>query len=223
MLAANEEFLKRVSEIREYVDFIRKLDTGEHRIVTGENDEAAYPHTAKEDLLRTSKASALLMLYNLMESSVTNAVEAIFDELERESVSFDICREEVRIVVLGNVKRHEPRKLLVGLNSLATDIIAKSFRKAETVSGNVDAKEIRRVARKYGFQEPTKRGERLLAVKTLRNDLAHGSKSFSEVGRTFTMEDILEITEEVVAYLTELIGNVAQYLSTKSYLNPVVE
>ena len=221
MLAANEEFLKRVSEITAYVDFIRKLDSGEHKIVANQSGFPAYQHTAKEDLLRTSKASALLMLYNLMESCVTNAVEAIFDELESESVSFDVCREEVRIVVLGNVNRHEPKKLVVGLNSLATDIVTKSFRKAETVSGNVDAREIRRIASKYGFQKPRKKGERLLAVKTLRNDLAHGSKSFTEVGRNFTMTDISEITDEVVAYLTELIANVAQYLSSKSYLSSV--
>ncbi len=222
MDAANEEFLKRVSEIRAYVDFIHKIDTEEFRIVAGESGEPAYTRIVREDLLRTSKASALLMLYNLMESSVTNAVEAIFDELERESVSFDICREEIRLVVLGNVNRHEPKKLLSELNSLATDIVVKSFRKVETVSGNVDAREIRRVAKKFGFQKPSKQGERLLAVKTHRNDLAHGSKSFTEVGRTFTMTDILEISDEVVAYLTELMANVAQYLTSKNYLRQVI-
>lgn len=222
MLATNEEFLKRVSEIRAYVDFIRNLDSGVHRIISGDDNDPAYPPAVRENLLRTSKASALLMLYNLMESSVTNAVEAIFDELENEAIPFDACRHEVRLVVLGNVSRYEPKNLLAELNSLATDIVVKSFRKTESVSGNVDAREIRRMARKYGFQEPRKKGERLLAVKTHRNDLAHGSKSFSEVGRTFTMRDILEITEEVVAYLTELIANVAQYLSSKNYLKPIV-
>jgi hypothetical protein len=219
MDTANEEFLKRVSEIRDYVDFIHKIDEEKYLIIAGESGMLAYTRTVREDLLRTSKASALLMLYNLMESSVTNAVEAIFDELERESVSFDICRDEVRLVVLGNVNRHKPSKLLADLNSLAVDIVVKSFRKAETVSGNVDAREIGRVAKKFGFQKPRKQGERLLSVKTQRNDLAHGSKSFTEVGRTFTMTDILEITDEVVAYLTELMANVAQYLSSKSYLS----
>ncbi len=78
------------------------------------------------------------MLYNLMESSVTNAIEAIFDELAAGPVSFDVCREEIRLIVLSNLQQHQPQKLLPELNMLATDIVIKTFRKSEIFSGNIE-------------------------------------------------------------------------------------
>jgi hypothetical protein len=74
------------------------------------------------------------------------------------------------------------------------------------------------VARRYGFPEPQSRGDRLLTVKTNRNDLAHGSKSFAEVGRTFTVQDIFDIKNDVVAYLTEMLNHVAEYLRGRGYV-----
>lgn len=211
------EFNERVDEIEAYLDFIRRVDAGEVLLAKAETRDPAYSSIAQQDLLRTFKASALLMLYNLMESSVTNAVEAIFDELEQQAIPFDQCREEIRIVVLGNIRRHEPQRLLSEIAILATDIITKTFRRETIVSGNVDAREIREVAKRYGFPEPQSRGDRLLTVKTNRNDLAHGGKSFAEVGRSFTVQDILDIKHDVVAYLTETLNHVADYLRARNY------
>ncbi len=213
-----QEFNERVKEIESYLDFIRRVDTCEMLLAKSATHDPAYTLVEQQDLLRTFKASALLMLYNLMESSVTNAVEAIFDELEQQAIPFDQCREEIRIVVLGNIRRHEPRKLSPEIAALATDIISKTFRRETIVSGNVDAREIREVAKRYGFPEPQSRGDRLLTVKTHRNDLAHGSKSFAEVGRSFAVEDIIEIKNDVVAYLRETLDHVAGYLHGRSYV-----
>lgn len=212
-----QEFNERVAEIEAYLDFIRRVDADEVLLIESENRGPAYSSVAQQDLLRTFKASALLMLYNLMESSVTNSVEAIFDELERQAIPFDQCREEIRLVVLGNVRRHEPQRLLSEIAALATDIITKTFRRETIVSGNVDAREIKKVAKRYGFPEPQSRGDRLLTVKTHRNDLAHGSKSFAEVGRSFTVQDILDIKSDVVVYLTETLTHVADYLRARNY------
>jgi hypothetical protein len=218
MQLVSQEFQERVAEIDTYLNFLRTVGDGSTHLVRASDNLPAYTANSQDDLLRTLKASALLMLYNLMESSVKNAVEAIFDELEKEMVPFDSCREEIRLVVLGNMKQHAPQKLLPHLNILATDVVTKTFRKAEVVAGNIDAREIKKVALQYGFLKPRGRGERLLSVKTHRNDLAHGNKSFSEVGRSFSVEDILQIKQEVVEYLGEMLENVTSYLDSKSYL-----
>lgn len=212
-----QEFRERVMEIEAYLDFIRSVDADETLLIKSPDQCPAYSSTQRQDLLKTFKASALLMLYNLMESSVTNAVEAIFDELEKQSVSFDQCREEIRLIVLGNIRQHQPEKLLSVITVLATDIVTKTFRHEVVVSGNVDARKIREVAKRYGFPSPQSRGDRLLTVKTTRNDLAHGSKSFAEVGRSFTVQDIIDIKQDVVAYLTEMLEHVADYLFEKNY------
>lgn len=213
-----QEYQERVAEIEGYLEFVRRMGDGSTLLSRASDNTPAYTAASQDDLLRTFKASALLMLYNLMESSVKNSVESIFDELEKQTVPFDGCREEIRLVVLGNMRQHSPPKLLPMLNVLATDVVTKTFRKAEIFAGNIDAREIKGVARQYGFSEPKSRGDRLLTVKTHRNDLAHGSKSFAEVGRSFSVEDILQIKQDVVEYLGEMLDNVATYLDEKRYL-----
>jgi hypothetical protein len=52
-----------------------------------------------------------------------------------------------------------------------------------------------------------------------RNDLAHGNKSFANVGRNVTIGDILQIKEEVVEYLRQILINIESYLDNQEYLH----
>lgn len=219
MTSVQQEFQDRVQEIEAYLGLIAGLDEGRTALVQKESGAAAYSSQAQDDLVRTSKASALLLLYNLMESTASNAVEAIYDEMANRDVAFDACRREVRLVVLANLKRHAPAKILPDLTQLTTDIISKAFQKDKLVSGNVDAEEIRGIADTYGFRHPAADGRDLLTVKSHRNDLAHGVKSFAEVGRTFSMQDVVRLKDQVITYLTALLESVAHYIAQQHYLS----
>ena len=59
---------------------------------------------------------------------------------------------------------------------------------------------------------------KLLTVKSNRNDLAHGLKSFAEVGRDFDLGRLEAIMAQVVAFLRSLLESVTTYISTKAYL-----
>jgi hypothetical protein len=52
-----------------------------------------------------------------------------------------------------------------------------------------------------------------------RNDLAHGNKSFADVGKEVTIEDILQIKDEVVEYLRQILINIENYLENQEYLH----
>lgn len=125
---------------------------------------------------------------------------------------------EIRHVVLNNLKQYNAKDILIDINVLATDVISRTFRKEKIFSGNVDARQIKKVANEYGFSPPSADGRDLLTVKASRNDLAHGSKSFSEVGRDYTMSTIIDIKEKVIAYLDSMLTNVADYINNKLYL-----
>lgn len=237
MIRVQEDFQNRVTEIEGYFDFISELDRKNTLLLETADKTSAYNSTAKANLLRTLRASAFLLLYNVMESTITNVVEAIFDELEAKSLSFDDCSSKVRAVVLDNLKAMGTKNSLPVLTCIATDIVSKTFKKNEIVSGNVDAREIRKLAKDYGFNHPkapqiqdhAKRrgylmmargslvGDALLTVKTHRNKLAHGSTSFADVGRDFTQDDIVRIKCEVIAYLDATLQNVADFLSSQGY------
>lgn len=75
----------------------------------------------------------------------------------------------------------------------------------------------------YGFSDrttakKTQNGSDLLRVKTNRNDLAHGFKSFEEVGKDATADDLLKIQKRVICYLREIWQNIETYLSNEDYL-----
>lgn len=97
-------------------------------------------------------------------------------------------------------------------------VLTETFRKEKAFAGNVDAAKIRDVAREYGFQKPRAKGDNLLTVKSNRNDLAHGDKAFADVGRDYDVARLTAIKSEVLVYLGEVLQNVSDYLTSRSYL-----
>ncbi len=215
------EFAERVAEIEAFLTFISQVELGNVRLMQGRQGQETLPAFSSNDqanLLRTFKASAFLLLYNLMESTATNAIDAIFDEFARQGTQFDACRSEIRRVILSNLKQHDINNILPQLTQLSMDVMTKTFLKDKVLSGNVDARKIRELADEYGFPHPAADGRDLLVVKTNRNDLAHGSKSFADVGRDYTVTDIIAMKDKIIIYLKAMLDNVADYILGKQYL-----
>ncbi|MGD1698484.1 MAE_28990/MAE_18760 family HEPN-like nuclease [Dapis sp. BLCC M229] len=59
----------------------------------------------------------------------------------------------------------------------------------------------------------------LLIVKTKRNDLAHGIKSFAEVGKQKEADELMKIQDKVVNYLRQILENIETYLDNQEYLD----
>jgi hypothetical protein len=212
-----EDFQIRRREVEMYFDFIEKVDSSEYAIRDKEG-KALFPQSERNEIIKTFKANGFLLLYNLMESTVKNAVEAIYDEMRDRNVHFDACRVEVRRIILANLRRRDVDKVLPDISTIAVDVIATTFRKQDVCSGTVDARAIRNAAKAYGFPPPSGKSDELLTVKSNRNDLAHGNKSFADVGRDYDVQRLQAIKREVIQYLVELIQNVDAYISNQSYL-----
>lgn len=213
------DFQARKREISRYIRFVDKISREKLAIVDAVSKETVYDPADQSELIKTLKANAFLLLYNLLESTLKNSIEAIFDELQGKGVDFDSCRDELRHVVLGNLKRRNIDDIVPDISRIATDLISATFKKDMLFSGNVDGRLVRNTAKEYGFHAPRRRSDELLVVKSNRNDLAHGNKTFSEVGREYDMRRIKRITKEVFDYLNELIDNVDTYLENEHYLH----
>ena len=83
-------------------------------------------------------------------------------------------------------------------------------------SGNLDAQEIRGLADKIGFPK-SPNGRNLVKIKEKRNRLAHGEHTFYDVGRDFSVRDIIELKNEVFEYLDDVVRNVGIYINNKSF------
>ena len=49
-------------------------------------------------------------------------------------------------------------------------------------------------------------------------DLAHGFRSFQEVGKNATADELLEIKKRVICYLKEILKNIDEYIIKQEYL-----
>lgn len=216
-----QDFDERSKEVSKYFILIKNLEQGSIKLAMGNN----YDKIKKIDnnRLETLRATGFLLLYNLVESTMRNGIERIFEELETQNISFDALKNEVKKIIIDNFKKnYSTDKLLNTINNISLDIISKTFDKQKLFSGNIDARKIKDTAKQYGFScktnaRKTQNGSDLLTVKTNRNDLAHGFKSFEEVGRDATADDLLEIKNRVIAYLRDILKNIETYLSNQDY------
>lgn len=218
------DFNTRALEVENYFIFLENLLMGKIKLIKSLEDGNQQIKTIDTELAKTLKANGFLLLYNLTESTMRNAIEAIFDELDGREISFDRLKPEIKKIILQNLKKRSPDEIYSLISKISTDIIMVSFNREELFSGNVDARSIRKVAKNYGFSSnteysKTKEGENLVKVKANRNDLAHGLKSFEEVGRDYTVEEIIRIKQEIIAYLDQILKNIQDYLNNQEYLD----
>ena len=217
------DFHTRAKEVNDYFIFLESLEKPTTKLAVLDTAGTYKMQSLDPELAKTLKANGFLLLYNLVESTMRNAIEAIFDELKNKAISFDQLKPKIKIIVLQNLKNRSPKKIYLTINQLSTDIITATFEREELFSGNVDARLIKEIADKYGFSDQTdfaktKNGQNLVVIKSNRNDLAHGIKSFEEVGGYQAIEELLEIKEEVIEYLTQILENIRDYLDNEEYL-----
>jgi MAE_28990/MAE_18760-like HEPN len=206
-----DDFDERARDVGDYLCFLRDLE--QEKILLNQDGVISKIDT---ELDKSLKATGFLLLYNLVESTMRNAIQSIFDEISNKGVFFDKLRIEIKKIILQNVKKNVQEcgvNDVVGkIENIFNDIIQSGFNQDELFSGNVDAKEIRRIAKQYGFSATTdldtRDGFDLLSIKEHRNDLAHGVMSFKEVGKNTSAENLVQISARVIKYLRQILENI---------------
>lgn len=219
-----QDFNDRSREVSKYFMFLKSLEQESTKLSMEGKGGIQKIKAIDPDLIKTLKASGFLLLYNLVEATMRNAIEAIFDELQSQGVSYDQIRPELKKIVLKNLKKRDPDKIFSSITAISIDIITAGFDKEDLFSGNLDGRKIKTTANEYGFSHRTdfiKTGDGidLLTIKSNRNDLAHGFKSFAEVGKDKTADELLEIKNKTIRYLRQILQNIEQYLSNQDYLD----
>ena len=222
-----QDFTERSKEVSKYFIVLKSLEQGTTQLSMRNKNGNLKIKEIDPELLKTLKASGFLLLYNLVESTMRNVIEAIFDQLKNADVSYDQIRPELKKAVLRNLKKRNPDKIFLSITSISVDIITAGFDKEDLFSGNIDARKIRDTAIEYGFSHSTDQlktgnGTDLLTIKATRNDLAHGIKSFTEVGRDKTADELLEIKNKTISYLRQIVKNIEIYLDNQEYLDSTI-
>lgn len=235
MVAAEETFNSRCREIERFFEMLRFMaDHKDSRICgnpTDATDESDF--IVGRELEKTLRASAYLMLYNLIEATMTNAIDAIHQQITNERVGFDELKETLKKIAIKGFRKavssETPSELLDATIPISSALIWLGFDKKDLFSGNLDGRLIKDKAKEYGFQladhdkTASRDGARLLNVKTKRNELAHGGISFEDCGHDTSVDELVAIFEEIKIFIKAVLDGISDYLLSKSYLHCMSE
>lgn len=225
MISVKQEFEKRVQEIEHYFMLLDSFfDKG--ALLYFPNKKTHRTKKVNPELEKVLKANCFLLLYNLIESSIKMSLTEIYDNISSKGVDYKDVIDEIKRIWIkerySNFKNLGEDNIFNLITCIDNDTIQLEFNSDKVISGNIDREKITEFATKIGFairvHYSAGTGEKLHQVKTRRNNLAHGNISFSECGREFTLEDLVNIKIQVIRYLRQILKNIEQFLTTEEYL-----
>lgn len=208
------DFSERRMQVLHYLEAIARAERGARR---GEHKAQAV---ARLNVLR---AGTFLILYNLIEASVRSLVESIHYEIVSKSVPFQTLKQSIRRDVVRNFKSRSDPDAQKDMTDVPVQLVAVALDldSGYPFSGNVDARKIRDVAEIYGFDivaDPAFRdGADLVTIKRARNDLAHGVKTYDEVGRDYTLGDLKDLSSRSLGYVEAVLRAVDRFLINEDF------
>jgi len=206
------EFASRRNHVKRYLAVVSKL----------ERQTRGASWRLFEDRLNILRAGSFLILYNLIESATRSAIEAIHDQIRVTGVPFRELRRTIRREVIKGFKKRGNPDIHQDMLDVPLELVTAALDVEDHFSGNIDSRRIRDMADIYGFSTDsdtslTHGGAELLTVKNIRNDLAHGLKTYEEIGRDYPIKRLLEISIRTGAYTAAILSNITQYLDAQEF------
>lgn len=220
---ARNEYLKRLHEVELYFDTLQLLDKGTCSIkcvdILG-NEEIKDVDSELSTIL---KANGFLLLYNLIEATIRNSIDAVLNSIHASSVTFGSLSDNLKKIWIkqeskGIISEKNHEKIMHIAKTILDNEILSFERDCINISGNIDAQKIREVLKQFGGNE-IRNGRDLKTIKDKRNNLAHGEFTFSEIGRDYTVGDLINYKDETKSYLSSVLDEIQDYIGNQKYLN----
>lgn len=229
-----EDFEQRAKDIRSYLRMLERME-GPGSVLRRTSGGRKHSVAVEENWRVIGKATAYLLLYNLVESAVRSGLEQLYVAVKSDQCTCQTLSESIRWVWIDQrhrAVRHEnasPVNYRQAACGLVEDIVQERIVQlsAEELpgAGSLDAARIRDVCKRHDLElkvhRNAKGGAGLLTVKSQRNALAHGDKSFAECGRDVTLQDLQQTAKETELYVRGFLRSVEKYIAKKRYLAPV--
>lgn len=220
-----EAFNERLEEIESYLELLKSL---QQQIQLGPPTIGEKGSVISVKQQRILYSSVFLQLYNLVESTVSRCVEAFCSAINNNGqwlpsdLSESLRSEWVRSMARTHVELSHKKRLEAALdlcNHILQSLPLKDFKVEKGGGGNWDHKTIKEVSDRLGislcvsaevYQAVSKpfRNDQgpLVYIRSLRNDLAHGTVSFAECGEGITVNDLCDLKEKTANYLAEVVN-----------------
>lgn len=230
LLAETRDVIEeRKKEIERQLSFIKQaIDTKSTKLTFLEESGDINLHNQvsfDRGLIKTLSASTYLLLYNLIECSMTNAIDSIHSHIRKERTSFHDLTLNMQKIALKNFRNALTKEEhILAQGSIEHAIVWLGYDGEKLFSGNIDARKVREMATKYGFvisEEAIQRsegGRSLLMIKSKRNELAHGKVSFEECGQESSIDELYGMYEQAIAFVDGILDAIEYYLRERLYL-----
>jgi CRISPR/Cas system-associated endoribonuclease Cas2 len=235
MQQVKQGFKDRVDEIDLYYKLLSNIITREAQLIFPSENNIRENFNVK--ISSMLKSSATLQLYNLVESTISKCLVEVHKAFTTDKLQYSELSDEIQKLWIGFhydyfKKTSNEKDVLHNLkvlvdtwvkNHLPIDLTYEAFTKhnqGSNFSGNLDSKEIRKLAEKYGINFNLECAE-IRSVKSRRNKLAHGEVSFEEQGRVDSMHYMIQLKDKTVDFLRQFIKAVDDYIANKKYKTQV--
>lgn len=247
----NDDFNKRVHEVKYVLSLLEKLEEMATEDQSSEEErrfnnnfisifyEIADVSTVPGEAFNFSdfhnilKSNLLLMLYNLVESTINNCILGIYDEINDHKLKYKEISEKILDIwfeekyketydVNSSYNTYKSKAKYLIAEVLTEKALIFSYKKVPGVNGNLDSEQIRAVYHKHGIKITSTSIAKidngiLSALKTKRNELAHGSSTFIQIGRDLTTKDLNLYVTEIITYLNDIIVINNDFIANKNY------
>ncbi|HCT3283208.1 TPA: hypothetical protein OTS70_001060 [Morganella morganii] len=206
-------------QIQKIIDLIKAI----------ENGDISY-----QGITTTSpviKASVMLALYNIIEATTTKLLKKIHKEIIQSQTPYKKLSTNIKNLVIlyyhyhknksNNIHEslnviHDTINMIINKDNfnLSYDEMSEVY---QLYSGNLDAREIRKIFTKYDIVISEGIGQNLKTIKDVRNILAHGEQAFEDYGRMIVLASLESHFTNTKDFLTEVIKSVSKYLEQKNY------
>lgn len=217
----SSNYKKRREDIEVYYAFLRFLLSFEtHRQRTIQNADTGESLIITQEMQCVAKAQSFILLYNLVESTVCDCLNAIYDAIQDDNLKYSNVSDEIKTMWLNHLKRNgQPITTYDEDTLLNMSITFESL--VVNISGSLDFRKIQQVFSKHGcLLNDSKRdiiAQSFLVVKNKRNLLAHGNLSFSDCGAKCLMSDLQLFKQNIVEYMQDVVDKTHDYIARKAY------
>lgn len=227
MYAVFQEYRLRKEELMDYYRLLSSV-TSDSKIILS-NDLGEKISNRNITIL---KANNIIILYNLIESTITNILIKIHDEIKSNMTNYEELIPELQSLLFAYYNllyknkndiyesaKDITRFIQMIYGKIPFDLSYSEMTKYYSLySGNIDKKRLYKIFLKYGIRINID-GNELDTIKNKRNALAHGKMSFEECGRDFTTQYIDHLNNATFRDMENILNCVKDYLQNKKYKN----
>ena len=240
MIPFEDVYQSRKEEISKFIRMMRFIEQKEFEKDDEGNTAFDYffcPPTGGIDLtyqqlINIFKSNLSLMLYNIIEYTVANLIDSIYDEIRIQKLSYIDVNESIKQLWKRTILKavNDPSanfKTFLKKNDEIIDYIIErrtlSLNSRDSLpAGNLDGYKIKETFDNHGVQVSSRsqyfRPDVFENIKQKRNDLAHGTVSFVEAVHNDSLADLESKTNIIFGFLDELMETVKKYIETREYM-----